>query len=142
RPDPGAVALRRADRPSRLRHRRPRPRSALGAPRALWLRPRDRHPRPRCGESLRAGGRAHRRPRHRWHGMSAAIQLGLARLRRRPGGTLTQGLVLAIAVALLGAMILFIGHSLRTMTASATRSVPLDLQGPVSDYGKARRLAA
>jgi putative ABC transport system permease protein len=54
----------------------------------------------------------------------------------------TQALVLAAAVALLGAMILFIGHSLRTMTASATRSVPLDLQGPVADYGKAQTLAA
>jgi putative ABC transport system permease protein len=73
--------------------------------------------------------------------MTAALQLGLARLRRRPGQTATQGLVLAAAVALLGAMILFIGHSLRTMTASATRSVPLDLQGPVADYGKARTLA-
>ncbi len=50
-------------------------------------------------------------------------------------------LVLAVAVALLGAMILFIGHSLRTMTASATRSVPLDLQGPVAGYGQARSLA-
>lgn len=73
--------------------------------------------------------------------MSAAIQLGLARLRRRPGATLTQGLVLAVAVALLGAMILFIGHSLRTMTASATRSVPLDLQGPVTSYQKASALS-
>jgi putative ABC transport system permease protein len=39
-------------------------------------------------------------------------------------------------------MILFIGHSLRTMTASATRSVPLDLQGPVGSYGQAGSLAA
>ena len=74
--------------------------------------------------------------------MSAALQLGLARLRRRPGQTVTQALVLAVAVALLGAMILFIGHSLRTMTAAATRSVPLDLQGPVASYPKARALAA
>ena len=74
--------------------------------------------------------------------MSAALQLGIARIRRRPGQTATQALVLALAVALLGAMILFIGHSLRTMTASATRSVPLDLQGPVGDYGRARTLAA
>src|SRR5882757_8400453 len=73
--------------------------------------------------------------------MSAALQLGLARLRRRPGATLTQGFVLAVAVALLGAMILFIGHSLRTMTATATRSVPLDLQGPVTSYEKASSLA-
>ena len=74
--------------------------------------------------------------------MSAALRLGFARLRRRPGQTATQALVLAVAVALLGAMILFIGHSLRTMTASATRSVPLDLQGPVASYGQARTLAA
>lgn len=73
--------------------------------------------------------------------MSAALQLGIARLRHRPGQTLTQVLVLAAAVALLGAMILFIGHSLRTMTASATRSVPLDLQGPVESYGQARTLS-
>jgi putative ABC transport system permease protein len=73
--------------------------------------------------------------------MSAALQLGIARLRRRPAQTATQTLVLAVAVALLGAMILFIGHSLRTMTASATRSVPLDLQGPVGSYGQARSLA-
>ena len=49
--------------------------------------------------------------------MSAALQLGIARLRRRPAQSATQTLVLALAVALLGSMILFIGHSLRTMTA-------------------------
>jgi putative ABC transport system permease protein len=74
--------------------------------------------------------------------VSAALRLGIARIRRRPAQTATQALVLALAVALLGAMILFVGHSLRTMTASATRSVPLDLQGPVSDYGQAQKLAA
>jgi putative ABC transport system permease protein len=74
--------------------------------------------------------------------VNAALQLGLGRLRRRPGQTVTQALVLAVAVALLGAMILFIGHSLRTMTAAATRSVPLDLQGPVASYPKAQKLAA
>jgi putative ABC transport system permease protein len=74
--------------------------------------------------------------------VSAALKLGIARLRRRPAQTATQTLVLAVAVALLGAMILFIGHSLRTMAASATRSVPLDLQGPVGSYGQARSLAA
>ncbi len=74
--------------------------------------------------------------------MSTALGLAVARLRHRPGQTATQALVLATAVALLGAMILFIGHSLRTMTASATRSVPLDLQGPVETYGQARKLSA
>jgi putative ABC transport system permease protein len=73
--------------------------------------------------------------------VSAALRLGIARLRRRPAQSATQALVLALAVALLGAMILFIGHSLRTMTASATHSVPLDLQGPVGDYGQAQALA-
>jgi putative ABC transport system permease protein len=74
--------------------------------------------------------------------VNAALALGIARLRHRPGQTATQVLVLAAAVALLGAMLLFIGHSLRTMTASATRSVPLDLQGPVESYGQAHSLAA
>ena len=50
--------------------------------------------------------------------------------------------MLAAAVALLGAMLLFIGHSLRTMTASATRSVPLDWQGPVSSYKAAQKVAS
>ena len=74
--------------------------------------------------------------------MSVVLSLGLARLRRRPGQTAVQGLVLALAVALLGAMLLFIGQSLRTMTASATRSVPLDLQGPVAGYPQAKALSA
>jgi putative ABC transport system permease protein len=73
--------------------------------------------------------------------MSVVLRLGVGRLRRRPGQTATQALVLSLAVALLGAMILFIGHALQTMTASATNSVPLDLQGPVGDYGQARKLA-
>ena len=50
-------------------------------------------------------------------------------------------LTLAAAVALLGAMLLFIGHSLGTMTASVTRSVPLDWQGPVGSYAAAVRTA-
>jgi putative ABC transport system permease protein len=74
--------------------------------------------------------------------VSATLRLALVRLRRAPSQTATQVVVLAGAVALLGAMILFIGHSLRTMTASATRSVPLDLQAPVPSYGQARALAA
>jgi putative ABC transport system permease protein len=50
-------------------------------------------------------------------------------------------LVLAAAVALLGAMLIFIGHSLRTMTGSAVRSVPLDWQGPVGSRDAAVGLA-
>jgi len=72
---------------------------------------------------------------------------GLARLAfvglvRAPLRTAVRILTLAGAVALIGAMILFVGHSLRTMTASATRSVPLDWQGPVGSYAAALRSAA
>jgi len=74
------------------------------------------------------------------------MTLTLARLAalslvRAPGRAGTRVLVLATAVALLGAMLLFIGHSLRTMTASAVRSVPLDWQGPVSSYAADLRVA-
>ncbi|MDX6642321.1 MAG: hypothetical protein QOD76_283, partial [Solirubrobacteraceae bacterium] len=68
-------------------------------------------------------------------------RVALAGLLRAPGRTLTRVVVLAAAVALLGSMLLFIGHSLRTMTASATRSVPLHWQGPVGSYDQARRVA-
>ena len=73
---------------------------------------------------------------------------------RSPGSCATRAArscacsTLAAAVGLLGAMVLFVGHSLRTMTASAVRTVPLDWQGPVaSDRGRpsrrrARRAAA
>src|SRR3989440_5698118 len=74
--------------------------------------------------------------------MSALARLALVGLLRAPVRTCVRVLVLATAVALIGAMILFVGHSLRTMTASATRSVPLDWQGPVGSYSAATRVAA
>jgi putative ABC transport system permease protein len=74
--------------------------------------------------------------------VSAAIRLSLAGLVRSPGRTAIRIVVLAAAVALLGAMLLFIGHSLRTMTGSAVRGVPLDWQGPVGSYGQARQVAS
>ena len=74
--------------------------------------------------------------------MSTFIPLAWAGLRRAPGRTLTRVIVLAAAVALLGGMILFIGNSLRTVSSSAVRSVPLDLQGPVNSYKKATSVAA
>ncbi|HEX3608507.1 MAG TPA: ABC transporter permease [Solirubrobacterales bacterium] len=73
--------------------------------------------------------------------MSTALRFTSARLRRSPSQTATQVLVLAAAVALLGSMVLFIGHALQTMTAAATRNVPVDLQGPVRSYPEARSLA-
>ena len=60
---------------------------------------------------------------------------------RAPFRTLVRVVALAAAVALLGSMLLFIGHSLRTMTSSAVRSVPLDWQGPVASYGQALEVA-
>ena len=50
-------------------------------------------------------------------------------------------LTLAAAVGLLGAMLLFVGHSLGTMTGGDVRSVPLDWQGPVASNAAAQRLA-
>ncbi len=74
--------------------------------------------------------------------MSPVLRLALSSVRRRPARAATQVIVLAAAVALLGAMILFIGHSLRSMTASVTRTVPLDLQGPVASATDARSVAS
>jgi putative ABC transport system permease protein len=55
-------------------------------------------------------------------------------LVRAPARTATRVVVLAGAVALLAAMLAFVGHALSTMTGGAVRSVPLDWQGPVSSY--------
>ena len=74
--------------------------------------------------------------------MSTFVPLAWAGLRRAPGRTATRVVVLAAAVALLGGMILFIGNSMRTVSSSAVRSVPLDLQGPVSSYKKATSVAS
>ena len=74
--------------------------------------------------------------------MSGLARLAFVGLLRAPLRTAVRTLALAGAVALIGAMILFVGHSLRTMTASATRSVPLDWQGPVGSYSAATHVAA
>lgn len=74
--------------------------------------------------------------------MNGAARLATAGLIRSPGRTLLRVLVLALATALLGAMLLFIGNSLRTMTGSAVRGVPLDWQGPVASREQATRIAA
>jgi putative ABC transport system permease protein len=70
-----------------------------------------------------------------------AARLALASLLRAPLRTLLRLIVLAAAVGLLGSMLFFVGTSLTTMTASATRSVPLDWQGPVSSQRQAVGLA-
>jgi putative ABC transport system permease protein len=74
--------------------------------------------------------------------MSVPLRLALAGLWRAPGVTLVRILVLGMATALLGSMILFVGHSLNTMTGSAVRSVPLDWQGPVGSYTADLQVAA
>ena len=74
--------------------------------------------------------------------MSAAARIGAAGLLRSPGRTALRIAVLALATALLGAMLLFVGSSLRTMTGSAVRSVPIDWQGPVSSETQARQVAS
>ncbi len=63
-------------------------------------------------------------------------------LIRTPLRTAVRASVLMISVALLGAMVLFIGNSLRTMTATTVRSVPLDWQGPVGSASAAEQVAA
>jgi putative ABC transport system permease protein len=68
--------------------------------------------------------------------------LVLSELVRAPGRTFLRVLTLAIAVGLLAAMVLFVGHSLGTMTGSAVRGVPIDWQGPVGSYRAATRVAA
>src|SRR4051794_21735744 len=73
--------------------------------------------------------------------MRVALPLALAGLVRAPGRTAVRVLTLAAAVGLLGAMLLFVGHSLTTMTGSAVRSVPLDWQGPVGSAAAAGRVA-
>src|SRR5205823_13113581 len=139
-----AAALRRADRPPRLRYRgaRARPAAGVAARVRVWARRRDPRRRPR-------GAASPRRPAERWPGahsrgggMTGLLRLAFVGLVRAPLRTAVRIVSLAGAVALIGAMILFVGHSLRTMTASATRSVPLDWQGPVGSHSAAVRIAA
>lgn len=74
--------------------------------------------------------------------MSTAPRIALAGLIRAPGRTAIRVAILAVATALLGGMILFVGNSLHQMSGSAVRSVPLDWQGPVKSYAQDQRLAA
>jgi putative ABC transport system permease protein len=73
--------------------------------------------------------------------MRIAAPFALAELVRAPGRTLLRVLTLAAAVGLIAAMLLFVGHSLGTMSASAVRSVPIDWQGPVGSYRAATEVA-
>src|SRR2546428_3729310 len=70
---------------------------------------------------------------------AAFLRLASVGLVRAPVRSAVRVVTLAAAVALLAAMLLFIGHSLRTMTGGAVRSVPLHWQGPVPSAAAARR---
>ena len=74
--------------------------------------------------------------------MRPAIHLAVTGLWRRPGRTALRIGVIMVAIGLLAAMVLFIGNSLRTASATALRQVPLDLQGPVTSYSKDLQVAA
>src|SRR5205085_773786 len=116
--------------------------AGLAARVRVWARCRDPRRRPR--RPARPRGPAARRPRARGGGggVTGLARLAFVGLVRAPARTGVRIVSLAAAVALIGAMILFVGHSLRTMTASATRSVPLDWQGPVGSYAAAVQVAA
>jgi putative ABC transport system permease protein len=73
--------------------------------------------------------------------VKVALSLAVLGLVRSPGRAVLRVLTLAAAVALLAAMLLFVGHSLKTMTASAVSSVALDWQGPVGSYASAVHVA-
>src|SRR5207248_739655 len=107
------------------------------------LRARDREPRHGRRGACQANGRARGRPHRRGvRGVTALhARLALAGLVRAPGRTLLRLAVVTAAIALLAAMLLFIGNSLRSASASAVRQVPLDWQGPVSSAGQAQRVA-
>src|SRR5207244_9340850 len=115
-----------ADRAPRHRHERARARPDRGPPARARVRPGRRDARHRRRRPARARRRAPRRPDRRrgWR----VTRLALAGLLRAPLRTVVRVVVLGAAAGLLGAMILFIGHSLRTMTSGAVRSVPLDWQ--------------
>jgi putative ABC transport system permease protein len=74
--------------------------------------------------------------------VSFALRMAWTGLARGPARALTRIVVLAVSVALLGGMLLFVGNSLRTVSTGAVRSAPIDLQGPVNSYASARSVAA
>ncbi len=63
-------------------------------------------------------------------------------LLRAPGRGLVRIVTLATAVALLGAMLVFVSHSLRATTSNAVAAVSIAWQGPVGSYTAAQQVAA
>jgi putative ABC transport system permease protein len=62
-------------------------------------------------------------------------------LVRDPARTIVRVAVLTASVALVVGMLVFIGDSMRTASASAVRAVPLDWQGPVASQGQDVQIA-
>src|SRR5262249_28355549 len=113
-------------------------RPARRSPARVWLRRGDGHARRGRRRSRRTGHGARRRT---GGGRMSYLALAATNVVRSPVRSALRAVILAAAVALLGAMLLFIGRSLQTMTSSATRSVPLDWQSPSSSYATAVRAA-
>jgi putative ABC transport system permease protein len=63
-------------------------------------------------------------------------------LVRAPARTLMRVALLALSVALIASMLVFISRSLQTMTTGATASVAVPWQGPVDSLAAARTVAA
>jgi putative ABC transport system permease protein len=63
--------------------------------------------------------------------MRAGLALVRASIRNAPGRAALRILILAVAASLVGAMLVFVSGSLRTMTRAAVATVPVDLQAPV-----------
>ena len=63
--------------------------------------------------------------------MRGGLALGAASIRTAPGRAALRILILAVAASLVGAMLVFVSGSLRTMTNAAVATVPVDLQAPV-----------
>ena len=124
RPVAPPAALRRAHGPPRLGHGRTGARPDRSAPARVRVRARRGHARRRRGGALSEAGRAARRPGGARGGarMRAAWTLAVAGLARAPARTLARIVVLAGAVALLAAMIVFVGHSLRRRASPCRRS--------------------
>ncbi len=71
--------------------------------------------------------------------MRGGLALVGASIRNAPGRAALRIIILAVAASLVGAMLVFVSGSLRTMTRAAVATVPVDLQAPVPSRVGGRR---
>jgi putative ABC transport system permease protein len=71
----------------------------------------------------------------------AGLALVGASIRTSPGRAALRIFILAVAATLIGAMLVFVSGSLRTMTRAAVSTVPVDLQAPVPSATSAAEAA-